>query len=116
MTDIKKQGLAKISLSLGFVSLFLMLGLFTALPGIIIGHIARSRAINYPNQYAGSRIAMMGLLMGYLSIMVLIILIFIGHHLNTNGDLIPLLETIDFTKSFTHYAKDFYGSFPFTRL
>ncbi len=116
MSNLKKQGLARISLLLGFMSLFMMLGIFTALPAIITGLIARSRALNYPHQYSGSRVAMMGMLMGYLSIMVLIILLFMGHHLNNNGDLIPLLDTLDSTSTLSSYAKEVYSSFPFTRL
>jgi len=110
MTDLKKQGLARISFVLGFVSLFLMLGVITALPGIITGHIARSRSINYPNQYVGSRIAIIGLLMSYLSIVVIIVIIAVGDHLHTKGDLIPLLQVVDSSNTLSGYAKSLYGS------
>lgn len=110
---MRRSKLAFSSLVLGGVSLFLMLGIVTAIPGIIIGHIARSRAINYPNQYSGSRIAMMGLIMSYLSIVILIMLVAVGNHLHINGDLIPLLDTIDSSSTLSKYAKEFFDDFPF---
>ncbi|MEE9302334.1 MAG: hypothetical protein V3U84_00980 [Thiotrichaceae bacterium] len=116
MTSYKKKGLARLSLFLGFISLFLMLGIITAFPGIITGHIARSRAINFPHQYGASRVAMMGLLMSYMSIVVIIVLISVGNYFNTNGDLIPFLDTVDSTNKLSQYAKTLYGTFPFNRL
>ncbi|HEC04639.1 MAG TPA: DUF4190 domain-containing protein [Thiothrix sp.] len=115
MTDINKQGLARVSFVLGFVSLFLMLGIITAIPGIITGHIARSRAINFPHQYAGSRIAILGLLMSYLSVVVIIIMIAVGDHLNTKGDLIPLLDVMDSSHTLSGYAKSLYGASPLSQ-
>lgn len=105
MVDQNRNGLAKFSFFLGFISLFLMLGVFTAIPGVISGHMARSRAISYPHQYTGSRIAMMGLIMCYVSIALLILLVAIGNHLHASGDLIPFLDTIDSSGTLGSYLK-----------
>ena len=116
MIDQNRNGLAKFSFFLGFISLFLMLGIFTALPGVITGHIARSRAISYPHQYTGSRIAMMGLIMSYLSIAALILLVAIGNYLHSHGDLIPFLDTIDSTETLSSYLKMLIDKIPFVSL
>lgn len=113
MSSNRIGGLSITAFILGLVSLFLMLGIITAVPGIIIGHVARSRAINYPNQYRGSRLAILGLVMSYTSIVLLVLLVVVGNHLHVNGNLIPLLDTLDTSKTMSTYAKDFFDAFPF---
>lgn len=105
MADQNRNGLAKFSFFLGFVSLFLMLSIITAIPGVITGHVARSRAINYPHQYVGSSIAMMGLFMSYVSIALLILLVAVGNYLHADGNLIPLLDTIDSSSTLSSYME-----------
>ncbi len=116
MVDQNRNGLAKFSFFLGFISLFLMLGVFTAIPGVISGHVARYRAISYPHQYTGSRMAMMGLIMCYISIALLILLVAIGNHLHANGDLIPLLDTIDSSGTLSTFLKTTFEKIPFINL
>ena len=61
MEDKQKNGLAIVSLVLGILSLFVF-GLLTAIPGIITGHMARSKAKKDPNLYGGGNIALIGLI------------------------------------------------------
>ena len=114
MADQNKKGLAITSLIFGFSALFLLLGVFAAVPGIIFGHLARSRAINYPHEYVGSRIAMLGLIMSYLSIAITVLLIATADHLRENGDLVPLLDTFDESTTLSHYAVTVLDRLPFT--
>jgi len=62
----KKNGLSIASLVLGVASLACLI--FTGVPAIITGHIARSRAKQQPNQYGGEGLALTGLILGYVSI------------------------------------------------
>jgi hypothetical protein len=50
----------------GVLSLFL--GLVAAIPGIIVGHIARARIKNNPYRFGGSRLALAGLSISYLGL------------------------------------------------
>ncbi len=61
------QGLAVTSLILGILS---MLGcvFFTAIPAVICGHIARSRALSSPERYGGAGLALGGLITGYIGL------------------------------------------------
>lgn len=62
-----KTGLSTTSLVLGILGT-LCLGIFTGIPAIITGHIARSRALKRPLEYGGAGLALAGLILGYLSI------------------------------------------------
>jgi uncharacterized BrkB/YihY/UPF0761 family membrane protein len=74
MSDGKKNGLAVSSLIFGVLSFLLLLfGIFTAIPGIIMGHMARSRLHNYPHIYSGGGMAMIGLILNYLVLIVTVI-------------------------------------------
>jgi hypothetical protein len=66
-----KQGLAVTSLVLGILSLVtlpVVLGAVLGPPAVITGHLARRRVRRAPEQYAGKRLAMAGLILGYLSV------------------------------------------------
>jgi len=56
--------LAIASLVLGILSLFFYM--ITAIPGIITGHMARSRIKNNPHQYSGKGMALAGLIISYI--------------------------------------------------
>ena len=64
----KNNGLAIASLILGVLSIFLYF--VTAIPGIITGHMARSRAKKQPELYTGSGMALGGLILSYIMLMV----------------------------------------------
>jgi hypothetical protein len=68
-TGAQEKGLAITSLVLGILSMVGFCGL-TGIPAIICGHIARGRVRRSPAQYAGSGMALAGLIMGYLSIVM----------------------------------------------
>jgi hypothetical protein len=62
------EKLAKTSLVLGILSVMgclFAVGVLTAIPAIITGHLARSRARRFPEQFGGSRKALTGLSLGY---------------------------------------------------
>lgn len=67
-TSRRQQGMAIGSLVLGILSL-MCLGPLTALPAIILGHIAYSRSKNAPDQYAGGGLAIAGLALGYVGLL-----------------------------------------------
>jgi competence protein ComGC len=66
----RDNGLAILSFVLGLCSFVVCLGVLTGIPAIICGHIARSRATRQPARYGGSGLATAGLVLGYLSIVV----------------------------------------------
>jgi Domain of unknown function (DUF4190)/GYF domain 2 len=68
-----QKGLAVTSLVLGILA---FLTCFTNIPAIICGHIAFSRAGRDPAQYGGRGMALTGLILGYLSLVVMPIAIF----------------------------------------
>src|SRR5437773_1368237 len=68
----RKSGLGIASLVLGILSLPICLYIFTGLPAIITGHMARSRAKKQPQLYGGAGMALAGLILGYLSILTTI--------------------------------------------
>ena len=70
----QKKGLAITSLVLGIVSYVLCLNILTGIPAIITGHIALSRSRKEPGLYGGGGLAIAGLVMGYLSLVVLLVL------------------------------------------
>jgi hypothetical protein len=61
-----KEGLAIASLVLGVLAIIPPLMVLTGLPAIITGHVARHRANKQPGSYGGRRMAMAGLITGYL--------------------------------------------------
>lgn len=56
--------LSRVALACGLLSFFL--GLF-AIPGIIIGHMARSQIKDNPYRFGGAKLALTGLMMSYLA-------------------------------------------------
>lgn len=70
----EEKGLAIASFVLGVVG-FLCFGPFAGIPAIICGHIARSRVRWSPAQYGGSGFALAGLILGYLSWIVPVIIL-----------------------------------------
>ncbi len=63
------SGMAVASLVCGIISL--MCGLFAGLPAIILGHLARKRALKHG---AGTGVATAGLILGYVSVIVTLML------------------------------------------
>jgi len=68
----KRKGLAISSLTLGIPSLFLC-SILTGIPAVICGHLALGRTKRSPSQYGGAGMAIAGLVMGYLSIVLLLV-------------------------------------------
>lgn len=68
----QKRSLAITSLVLGILSIF-CLGVITGIPAIITGHMAHGRARKHPDQYGGAGLAMVGFILGYLSIVITLI-------------------------------------------
>ncbi len=80
MANGRKSGLAVFSLILGILSI-LVLGIFAAIPGIITGHMARSKAKKDPVTYGGEGLALTGLILSYLSLILSVAAIwYIGSH------------------------------------
>jgi hypothetical protein len=73
-TKVPSKGLAIVSFVLGLCSFVLCLSVFAGIPAIICGHIARSRAVRSPLRYGGAGLAKAGLILGYLSIIVALII------------------------------------------
>jgi hypothetical protein len=65
------------SLVLGLLSP-LCCGFLSAIPAIILGHMARSRIRESNGQLKGDGMALAGLILGYVSIVLFIILFFVG--------------------------------------
>lgn len=59
------RNLSMMALVCGFLSFFL--GFIVAIPGIVIGHVARSQIKDNPYRFGGDRLALMGLTMCYLA-------------------------------------------------
>jgi len=97
-------GLAKGSFISGILSLFM--GPITAIPGVFMGHMARSRAEHFPQQYAGSGMALMGLVFSYLSLLAFIFLLVAAYYLQTNGQLEPLLNMVDPSEALSGVSAD----------
>ncbi len=76
------KGLSITALIFGVLSL--LFGIFTAVPGIIIGHIARSKAKKFPQQYGGGGMALAGLILSYA---VLILTLVAGYMFFTNPEM-----------------------------
>lgn len=69
--------LAVWSLVLGILAI-ISCGPFTGIPAIICGHMARARIKLEPDKLTGEGMALAGLIMGYFSIIALIIIFIIG--------------------------------------
>ena len=72
-----KTGLSVTSLVLGILSIACFF-IFTGIPAVITGHIARGRAKREPGIYGGAGMALAGLIMGYLSVVTTLLAISIG--------------------------------------
>ena len=71
---VKNNTLAITSLILGVLSVFL--SIFTAIPGVITGHMAISRIRKAPNDYEGKGMAITGLVLSYLLLILSLLFIF----------------------------------------
>jgi uncharacterized membrane protein len=100
-------GLAKGSLISGILSLFI--GPITAIPSIFMGHMARSRAKHFPQQYGGAGMALMGLVFSYFSLFVFIFLLVVAYYLQTNGQLEPLLNIVDSSETLSSVSAGIFG-------
>jgi hypothetical protein len=69
-----KTGLSVTSLVLGILSI-VGCSILAGIPAIITGHIAKSRARNQPDLNGGAGMALAGLIMGYASIAMAVLLI-----------------------------------------
>ncbi len=79
----KSNTLAITSLVLGLLSILFYF--LTAIPGIITGHIARSRAKKMPDRYEGKGMALAGLILSYIMLVVSIVFIAGAFYLFTNN-------------------------------
>ncbi len=100
-------GLAKGSLISGILSLFI--GPITAIPGVFMGHIARSRAEHFPHQYGGSGMALMGLVFSYFSLLAFIFLLVAAYYLQANDQLEPLLNMVDPGETLSNVSARIFG-------
>jgi hypothetical protein len=73
---LPRNGLAVTSLVLGILSLVTCV--LTGVPAIICGHIALARARRDPGQYGGPGMALAGLILGYVSLVLLPFIILSG--------------------------------------
>lgn len=69
-----KTGLSITSLVLGILG-FGCFGILTGLPAIITGHIARGRARREPQLHGGAGLALVGLILGYVSVITTIVMV-----------------------------------------
>jgi len=69
----RPQGLAITSFVLGLLSLACF-GLLAGIPAIICGHVARGRVRRITGQYGGAGFALAGLIMGYVSVLMTLLL------------------------------------------
>lgn len=70
----QENGLAITSFVLGLLSM-VCFGLLAGIPAIICGHIARSRARRSPAQYGGQGYALAGLILGYVSVFLTLVIL-----------------------------------------
>lgn len=78
----KNNTLAITSLVLGVLSILFYF--LTAIPGIITGHIARSKAKKSPDLYEGKGMALAGLILSYIMLIVSIVFIVGAYYLFNN--------------------------------
>lgn len=88
----QSSGAATASLILGIISLtltFMLLGIFTAIPGIICGHIGHDETKNSLGHYSNAGSAVAGLIMNYISLALAIIswasIVYIIYYFLENG-------------------------------
>ena len=74
MNEKKTVGQSIASLVLGILS-FLIFGILTAIPAVICGHIAKSKINSDPENLKGEGQALAGLIMGYISIGISLLMI-----------------------------------------
>jgi hypothetical protein len=67
-SEPERKGLAIASFVLGLLSFVLCLGVFTGIPAIILGHVAKNRSQRFSAQHGGKGFAIAGLTLGYVSI------------------------------------------------
>lgn len=72
-TTEKQTGQAIASLVLGILSVSCF-GFFAGIPAIILGHIARGKSEKSPDRYGGGGMALAGLIMGYVSIFLTLLI------------------------------------------
>lgn len=113
-----EKGLATTSLVLGVLAM-LCFGPITGIPAIICGHIARSRAKRLPAQYGGAGAALAGLILGYLSLLYLLIvaamLVPALAHAKERAQSINCLNNMkQIGLAFRVWAADHNDQFPFT--
>jgi hypothetical protein len=77
LTGAPRKGMAIASLVLGVLSL-LCLSVLAGIPAILAGHIARLRARRRPEEYGGAGLALGGLVLGYLSGAIALLLVGAG--------------------------------------
>jgi prepilin-type processing-associated H-X9-DG protein len=70
----RRKGMAVLSFVLGICSFVLCLSFITALPAIILGHVARNRAARSPERFGGGGFAMAGIVLGYVSILFTLVI------------------------------------------
>jgi len=79
---IKNNGLAITALILGILSLFMML--FSAIPGVITGHMALSKIKKAPHENEGRGMAITGLVISYVMLVIsLVFVVWIGYMVMT---------------------------------
>jgi len=72
--DEPRKGMAVVSFVLGLCSIALCLSFITALPAIILGHVARKRVARSPEQFGGRGFAIAGIVLGYVSILLTLVI------------------------------------------
>lgn len=72
--DQRRKRMAVASFVLGLCSFVLCLSFITALPAIILGHVARKRAARSPEQFSGRGFAIAGIVLGYGSILLTLVM------------------------------------------
>ena len=70
----QQDGLAIASFVLGLLSL-VCIGPLAGIPAIICGHVARGRARRLPGLYGGGGFALAGLIMGYVSLLIILVIL-----------------------------------------
>ena len=99
MEDNQSIKIADIGLTLGLLSI-MVLGAITAVPGIIIGHIARSKTKKDSSTYGSRGKALVGLILSYLGLIASIggVLYYIQH-----PEVREAMQTIQHPRSCKYY-------------
>ena len=82
------QTLAYVALGLGILSLICCTWLIPGVIAIIVGFIARNKALSDPENYGGAKYAMIGMVLGGISIVLGIVLVIAWFLLGGLGSLI----------------------------